>query len=327
MDTELVGRWSLEERLGETLTRAAPKLGPEAGAQLKALIEPSALAMMAGVLVAWVASHSFGLGEIIDVVMLAMGVVSVGWAIFGGVDDLYEFAVGVYRAQTTRDLDRAAEFLAKAVAVLGVQAVLAVLFRGAKAPRVGKGGRFNMGQGPSTGGMRYKPTITQDPLMAAGDGVTSWWGDIEVSSLGSSTDRALVLLHEKVHQFLAPKFYVLRDYRVSNRATSYVRSSLYRYIEEAVCETVARVGVNGFREFFTGMKFPVKSGYMYLRRGGGFDQRFRGHGLVPEGKAVVWVGVASGVALELLFVPGVPAMRHGQPQAAGMSAHDTARAR
>jgi hypothetical protein len=293
---------------------------------LKALIEPSALGIMAGVLMAWVVSHAFGLGEIIDVVVLAVGVVSVGWAVFNGVDDLYEFATGVYRAQTTQDLDRAAEFLAKAVAVLGVQAVLAVLFRGAKAPRVGKGGRFNMGPAPRSGGLRYRPTITQDPLMAAGEGVTSYWGDIEVSSLGSATDQALVLLHERVHQFLAPKFYFMREYRASNRAASYTRSSLYRYIEEALCETVAQVGVKGFSEFFTGVKFPVKSGYMYLRRGGGYHRQFTGHGALPEGKALVWVGVASGIALELWFAPGLP-QKEAPPLVAGMPVHARAGAR
>jgi hypothetical protein len=72
----LVGRWSLEQRLGETLGRTVPKLGPEAGAQLTALVEPSALAMMAGMIVAWVVSHAVGLGEIIDIIALMVGVVS-----------------------------------------------------------------------------------------------------------------------------------------------------------------------------------------------------------------------------------------------------------
>ena len=90
-----------------------------------------------------------------------------------------------------------------------------------------------------------------------------------MSSQGSATERLVVLLHERVHQFLAPKLYVLRHYRVGNRAGSYVRSSLWRYIEEALAETIGQLGANGFREAFGGIRFPVKNGYMYLTRGGG----------------------------------------------------------
>jgi len=47
--------------------------------------------------------------------------------------------------------------------------------------------------------------VVEDAALPAGRGVTSYFGDIEVSSQGPATDRALVLLHEKVHKFLAPK--------------------------------------------------------------------------------------------------------------------------
>jgi len=75
-----------------------------------------------------------------------------------------------------------------------------------------------------------------------------------------------------MHPFLMPKLYVLRDYRANARARSYFHSSLWRYIEEALSEPIAQVGVNGFRERFVGIRFPVSNGHMYLRRGGGFDE-------------------------------------------------------
>jgi hypothetical protein len=204
--------------------------------------------------------------------------------------------------------------------------VLAVLFRGAKLPQTAQGGRMALSRAPRSGGLRYRPTVRYDPALPAGEGFTSEWGDIVVSSHGTATDRAVVLLHEKVHQFLAPKFYFMREYRAGNNAASYIRSSLYRYIEEAVAETVAQVGVNGFREFFTGVRFPVKNGYMYLRQAGGaIHPKHLGHGLIPEGKAVVWVGVASGVALELCFLPGAP-KSEGRPRVAGMPTHSQVRA-
>ena len=140
--------------------------------------------------------------------------------------------------------------------------------------------------------------------MPAGNGSTSFWGNITVSTRGSATDRAVVLLHEKVHQFLMPKLYVLREYRASTRASSYMRSSLWRYVEEALAETVAQVGVNGMRNFFVGLRFPVKSGYMYLTKGGGFSGHFTGSGAIPEGAALLYNGIVAGLAFELWFQPG-----------------------
>jgi hypothetical protein len=299
-----VARLSFEDRLSGTFNRTLPKLGPEARSQLAAVINPQSLAVIAGVLVAWIVSHAFGIGEIIDILILATGAVAIGFAVFTGLDHLYDFAIGVYRAKTSQDLDIAADNLAKAIAILGIQAVLAVLFRGARAPRTGSGGRINLGRPPPrTPGIRYRPTIKHDPALPAGNGATSFWGDIVISSRGSANDRAVVLLHEKVHQFLMPKLYVLRNYRASNRASSYMRSSLWRYIEEALAETIAQVGVSGFRQFFTGMRFPVQSGYMYLTRGGGYSAQFTGSGLIPEGAALVYIGIVSGIAIELRALP------------------------
>jgi len=294
---------TFEDRLAEVFRRTLPKLGPEARSQLEAIINPTALAIVAAVLVAWVVSHAFGVGEVVDILVLAVGVFAIGLAVFSGLDYLYDFAVGTYRAKTSAELDRASEGLAKAIGILGVQAVLAVLFRGAKMPRVGAGGRIRPGKPPTMQGARYQPTIRTDPTRPAGTGATSFWGDIVISSRGSTTEQAVVLLHEKVHQFLAPKLWILREYRASNRASSYMRSSLYRYIEEALAETIAQVGVNGFRQFFTGLRFPIQSGYMYLRQGGGYSPSFAGGGLVPEAASLVWNGVVDGIAFELWCQP------------------------
>jgi hypothetical protein len=263
-----VAQWSFDKRLGDTLRRTLPKLGPEARAQLEGIINPTSIAIMAGVLIAWIASHAFGLGEVIDIILV----------------------------------DQAADNLGS----LGFRPCSLSSSGGAKAPRSGTGGRINVGVGPTSGGLRYKPTIRQTPTMPAGHGITSLWGDIEVSTWGSVTQQAVTLLHERVHQFLAPKLYLLRGYRASSRWASYVRSSLWRYIEEALAETIGQVGVNGFAQFFQGVKFPVQNGYMYLRRSGGFDPRFTGHGLIPEASALLYSGIVAGLSFELRFQPGSP---------------------
>jgi hypothetical protein len=306
---------SFADRLGEVLKRTLGKVGPDVQAQLAALIDPTTLEIMAGVLAAWVVSHAFGLGEIIDVILVVGGWVAVGWSVLDGIDHLYEFAKGTYDGQTPADFDAAAEHLAQAIAILGVQAVLAILFRGAKKPLTGEGGRLGVGPAPRNTPWRYTPGITQDATQAAGAGLTDWWGDVKVSTRGSLTDRRLAEVHERVHQFLAPKFYFLREYRASNRAMSYVRSSLYRYIEEAIAETVARVGVEGFRKFFVGVRFPVRSGYVYLLRGGGYKAAFKGAGVLREAGALLYTGIVCGVQVEVRFRATVP--QHRSPATAG----------
>jgi len=297
---------SLEQRLESVLTKTLPKLAPEIRAQLAAVINARSLAIMGAVLTAWIGAHAIGLGEIIDVVIAVAGFAAIGFAFFSGVDELYEFAAGVYQARSDIQLDSAADHLAKAIGILGIQTVLAILFRGAKLPRTGAGGRLNVGTPPPrTSGWRYKPAIKKDPTLAAGDGFTTFWGDITVSSQGPATEQALVLIHEKVHQFLMPKLYLLRTYRISNRAGSYVRSSLWRYLEEALAETIAQIGVFGLKQLHIGIRFPVANGYVYLTRAGGqMSSRHAGHGLLPETAALIHQCLVSGVAFSIYFRPG-----------------------
>lgn len=300
------------QRLGRTIEKTLPKVGPEVRAQLAAMVEPKALGIMALVLTAWVGSHAVGLGEIIDVIVAGAGVIAVGWAVFAGIDELYDFAKGAYLGKSDADFEAAAGHLAKGITILGIQAVLAVLFRGARRPMTGRGGPTNVGVPPAiASGMRYAPIIVQDATLAAGEGMTTLFGDITVSSRGSAVERALVLLHEKVHQFLAPKLSILRGYRASTRYNSYTRSSLYRYIEEALAETIAQVGVLGFRKFFVGVRFPIDNGYLFLTQGGGYASAFTGAGLVPEAAALVYTGMVAGVPYSIFFLPTVPPRASG----------------
>ncbi|WP_145986428.1 hypothetical protein [Methylocaldum marinum] len=112
-------------------------------------------------------------------VILVVGIAAIGVAVFTGLDYLYDFAIGVYRAKITHDLDKAAGDSAKAITILGIQAVLAILFRGAKYPRTGRGAPIALGTPPKTPGIRYKLTVKQDSTYIAGEGFTSFW---EISS-------------------------------------------------------------------------------------------------------------------------------------------------
>lgn len=291
------------ERLERVFAKTVPKLAPEVGSQLAAIVTPQSLAIIAGVLVAWVVSHAFGIGEAVDVILGVVGALSIGLAVFSGIDHVFQFASGAYNGGSDHDFEVAADHLAKAIAILGIQAVLALLFRGRP-----QSGRIPVGPPPPrTPGIRYAPGIVEDAAAPAGTGGTSFWGNVRLSTRGTKTDRELVRLHERVHQVLAPKLYPLRNFRVENRAGSYFKSSLWRYCEEMLAETVARVGVNGLRQTFLGVKFPVANGYVYLTRGGGYDVLMHGKGLVPEGAALLGIGTVAGMAFKLYFKAGAVA--------------------
>jgi len=301
--TTSVTTWTFNQRLRKVLELSLPLLGPDAADEIVQMLNPKSLAIMAGVLVAWLVSHAFGLGEIIDAILAVVGAVALGLSIFSAIDHLYDFANWTYKASNVAELQVAAAHLAKAIAIIGIQAVLAIIFKGAKRPKTFKDPVPPMRPKPPAQGWFYKPKITAVANRPAGTGVTTAWGDIEVSSWGSATDKALVLLHEKVHQFFVPKLDILRSYRAGTRMKSYVGSSLYRYIEEALAETIAQVGVNGFRHFFEGVRFPLRYRYGYFLKGGGYQSWMLGEGVLREAAGLVHSGVVLGFAYDLYLTP------------------------
>ena len=67
-----VAIWSLSERLVAVIRRAASRVPGEAGQKLLAMISPAALAATFAVLAAWAASHAVGVGEVADVLLIAV---------------------------------------------------------------------------------------------------------------------------------------------------------------------------------------------------------------------------------------------------------------
>jgi hypothetical protein len=110
---ENIASWPFERRLEESIRRALPRLGPEVQSQIHKILSPEALAIVATVLVAWVASHAIGVGEIIDIIIVVLGVFAIGLAVFEGLDHLYDFAATAYRAKSIQNLDQAADHFAR----------------------------------------------------------------------------------------------------------------------------------------------------------------------------------------------------------------------
>jgi hypothetical protein len=296
------------EKIGKSLEYSLPMLGPEAKHQVEQLLSPQTLIIVAGVLTAWIISHFFGVGEIIDIILMATGVVAIGLVVFDGIGHLYDFAFLAYKAKSDLDLKESADHFAKAVSILGIQAVLAVLFRGA--PKTYKGGRINVGQPPPfVKGVRSRPPLTSTRLLPAGYGETGIWGEIIISRLGKAADRRLVALHENVHRLFTPKLKLLRNFRVANRASSYSRSPLSMYLEEALAEIVAQVGVNGFKSVFTGIAFPVKNGYVTLIKESSLHGR-KISPFVPEFLGLVaGAFIFSGVKFKVYFSSQPPKLK------------------
>ena len=136
----------LEDRLRDVLRKTQGKVGPEVARQLEALIGPKSLAIMGDVLLLWAGGHAFGVGEAIDLVVGIVGFVAIGGAIFEGLDELLAVGRETYAARSDSDLDGAAAHLAKAIGILGIQAVLAILFRGR--PAANRDARLSPGRAP-----------------------------------------------------------------------------------------------------------------------------------------------------------------------------------
>ena len=292
-----------EQRLAVVLERTGAKLGPAAAAELRKLATPQALAGAATFLVAWIASPAIGIGMIVDALMIATGVIFIGMAIFDAIGHLAEFGSKTLYGKSDAQMNAAAEHLAQAVAILGVQAVLALLLKGS--PRAFQGGRFKLSaMPPRTRGVAFNPRqIRRLPHEPAGGGYTTEWGEIFISSRGTHADRRMVTLHEAIHRLLTPKLYFLREFRVQNRTASYVRSAFSKYLEEAFAETYAQIRMAGLGEAIVGITFPVKQEYVTLltSRYSSLQQRMM-HPVLPEvgGLIAGWLTI-DGQRFDLLF--------------------------
>jgi len=271
-----VGSMSLEDKLLEAMRRSEKYMPAEAWSQVKQLMTPEAIAIMATVTTAWAISHFFGVGEIADAVLLVVGGVTLGFSCIEAGKEAVEFALSTKSATTDEDLDRAAKHLGRAIVLGGISLVMALFLR-AK-PKVMNDMRFGgpvtmpPGLGPRNGRFFYKPGVKIGSIPQASGfytlGTTNIYGDIVIESRLTPIQQANVLLHEKVHRLLTPKFYPLRRVRVRLRAEGYNRSYLLRYLEEAIAQSNALLHTRGLGGALEAIRFPVKNGYVTVAKMG-----------------------------------------------------------
>jgi len=122
-----VADWPLTLRFEKVLRLVPGYLSPELAMQFRAMVTPANIGILVGSLAAWAVSHAFGAGEIIDVILLGVGAVFVGMAIFKAGEDLGDCLTITLHAKETADLEKAADLLAQAIVILGITAFLALL--------------------------------------------------------------------------------------------------------------------------------------------------------------------------------------------------------
>ena len=275
-----VAAMGLEERLKIVITKAAPMLPGEAGQRLLALVSPKALAVLAAVVGIWAGAHFFGVGEIADVIMLVTGVIAIGASAIEGGRKLIAFGVTTARANNEADLDHAARDLAGAVAILGIDVVLALLFKGrpketfptsfkgelpsfsAAAPRL-----------PDVGPTRMiEARIIFTKAKMAGQGGTDGYNVARIgrdfypggkSAAELALDVRRTVFHERIHQRLKQVFSLLGKPGLYVHMSAYKRSYILRYIEEAAAESYGafKAGTNGRNALLEGMQFPLNGHY------------------------------------------------------------------
>lgn len=122
-------RLSNTEKLGTALRSAALSLQPEVQAKLLELISPTSLAIMAGALALWVGAHATPAGWVVDIGMVGLGVVALGYEAIQVMRELRGFASGVISARSEIELMEAGRHLSKAIAMVGVDVVVAILLK------------------------------------------------------------------------------------------------------------------------------------------------------------------------------------------------------
>lgn len=241
---------------------------------------------MAGVIVVWAGSHVVGVGAIVDLLLLGAGVIVLGWSVFEGAEELYHFATTSVSARSERDLEAAADHFAKAVLILGLAVIQAVLLRGQARPvaenlRRGRAAFqplprvkvLEAGESapPSSSGLTLsRPYQIRDPDGRKGAfGRTDAFGRIRVARLHPTeaweipiSKQREVLYHELVHRFFSARTGPLRMLRAEIRMSGNRRLMFLRYLEEALAEGYAMFRTQGLAEGLAAYRFPIDNGYV-----------------------------------------------------------------
>lgn len=136
-----VHHWPPQKIIATVLIKAgqSPRLSAELRAQWNALLSPTSRNLMIASVIFLAVGHLLGYGEVLDGVFLVFGIVTTGAVAFEGGKEFGDFLVAVTTAATEKDLDRAADHLARAIVLLGITTIMSLMLKGSAAkaaPRV-----------------------------------------------------------------------------------------------------------------------------------------------------------------------------------------------
>jgi hypothetical protein len=259
-----IASMKVHEKVTEAIQRSIPRLPGATGELLASLLSPETLAIVSGTLIAWAGSHLFGVGEVVDLILLARpGLIGIG----RGLPHRKLLPTGSQRHQRERELDEAANHLAKAITIAGVDVVTAILLRrtirdvrARPSWRPSSPGLLRAGPAPDMRLERVfaRPKISRPVKLPDGVlGTSDFYGNISVVRTQTLTEQQLTLYHELVHSVLSPRFRVFRQFRADLKASGYWRSAILRYLEEALAESYAQLQIRGLSHAFRALTFPI----------------------------------------------------------------------
>jgi hypothetical protein len=124
---QAVLRMSMEDRFKAALEVTKQQLGAAFADQIDALLTPKNLGIMAALLAIWAGGHAFGVSEVVDAILLIAGLVMLGMAAIDVAEKTIKALDLIANAQNRDDLRKAGLLFAEVIAIIGVQALLALL--------------------------------------------------------------------------------------------------------------------------------------------------------------------------------------------------------
>jgi hypothetical protein len=116
-------------RLKLVIETAMPMMPSKTRDKLAALLTPDTLATLVAILAVWGAAQFVALGEVVDVVLVGVGIVSLGREAIDVARNFVDFAQRTQSARNAADIQRAAESLTKAMSAVGVDVLVILLTR------------------------------------------------------------------------------------------------------------------------------------------------------------------------------------------------------
>jgi hypothetical protein len=126
-----VALMSLEERMVEVLRRTPRRLPAVLQEQSSRLFTEATMATIVQVLTTWTRMHFVGSGFVLEAVLQAGGLIPTSSAAMEASEKFDESFGLVRQARDERQLDEAANYVAQAIALIGIPAFLAAVWRGA----------------------------------------------------------------------------------------------------------------------------------------------------------------------------------------------------